>query len=239
MTKRELSEHLREWCGGLSAPEKMPGLATMLPASSCQRGSILRLEPDTVCSTCYACEGRFLFPNVQAAMQRQYDALTATLRDPSRLVPYVETMAAAIRMDGRDFRHFASGDFQSPQHIGAVCAIASLTPDVRHVAHTREFDHVVAYLDRGGSIPKNLAIRISADYIGWKPEDWLLEITGMGSWVTNDGGVTCQAPKNGGKCGSCRACWSRSVSLIGFQGHGQRMKQWLRGYSSAPAAPVL
>jgi len=47
--------------GGLSKPGKMPGWAIGIPAAECNTGSKLRLIPDSVCSTCYALKGCYVF----------------------------------------------------------------------------------------------------------------------------------------------------------------------------------
>ena len=50
--------------GGLGKPSKMPGKAYGLPAKECNVGSRLRDVPGSVCETCYALKGRYVFDNV-------------------------------------------------------------------------------------------------------------------------------------------------------------------------------
>jgi hypothetical protein len=51
-------------------------------------------------------------------------------------------------------------------HLANICAVAEATPDVRHWIPTREYEDVATYLGAGGLIPSNLAVRLSAHYVG-------------------------------------------------------------------------
>ena len=193
----------------LSNPSKMPGKASMLPASTCKRGAKLRTKDGTVCSHCYACKGRFVFANVQAAMRRQYDETMDALMYPDN--GYAQAMAYEITQTGEDFRHFASGDFQSAAHVALVCEIARLSPSVRHWAASREYGYVAEYLRQGGTIPANLTIRMSADRIGRPAKD-----VGLPTATVDYNGDRCEAKTRGGHCGPCRKCWDASVSNVDY-----------------------
>ena len=65
----------REYVGGLSRPSKMPGWGYSIPAIYCKMGAILSKIPGAVCRFCYAKKGRYIFPVVQAAMERRFRAL--------------------------------------------------------------------------------------------------------------------------------------------------------------------
>jgi hypothetical protein len=42
-------------------------------------------------------------------------------------------------------------------------------------------------------------------------------------------GVTlCRAYENGGKCSGCRACYDKSVAVIGYPAHGRKMAKVIR-----------
>ena len=62
--------------GGLSKPSKMPGPAYNLPAAACITGAKLVKIPGSVCAGCYALKGRYMFRNVQYALQRRLQAIT-------------------------------------------------------------------------------------------------------------------------------------------------------------------
>ena len=38
----------------------------------------------------------------------------------------------------------------------------------------------------------------------------------------------CQAPNQGGKCLDCRACYDKSVDVIGYIAHGRKMAKVIR-----------
>ena len=61
--------------GGLSKPSKMPAHGYSIPARACATGSKLREQSGTVCGGCYALKGRYVFPNVAAALERRLESL--------------------------------------------------------------------------------------------------------------------------------------------------------------------
>ena len=38
----------------------------------------------------------------------------------------------------------------------------------------------------------------------------------------------CQAPNQGGKCLDCRACYDKSINMIGYVAHGRKMAKVIR-----------
>src|SRR5438552_3865934 len=67
-------------CGPLSSPGKMPCHGYALPEQRCRLGSFLQQLPKAICHYCYALRGRYLFPKVQAAMERRIESLSEPLR---------------------------------------------------------------------------------------------------------------------------------------------------------------
>ena len=59
--------------GTLSKPSKMPGYAYSTPAKRCIIGQKMRQVAGSICAFCYALKGRYVFPNVQAAMAKIID----------------------------------------------------------------------------------------------------------------------------------------------------------------------
>ena len=117
-------------------------------------------------------------------------------------------------------RHHDSGDLQSVDHLLKICAVAALTPDIKHWLPTREFDIVQAYIAKGGRVPNNLTIRVSATMVDGRATS---------KWSTTSGVHTdppawgkrhvCPAPLQGNNCGECRACWSREVAHVSYHKH--------------------
>jgi len=193
--------------GGLSRPSKMPGWAYGLPAKMCRTGSKLRLVPNSVCSKCYAFKGNYAWPNVQNALQRRLDAL----KHPR----WVEAMIHLLcTLDCAHFRWHDSGDIQSPKHLENIVAVAQACPHIRFWLPTREKVFVHTHLKRHGAFPANLVVRLSAAMIdGAAPEGYPHTST----VVTAD--ANCPASRQGGHCGTCRACWNPEVKNVSYPKH--------------------
>ena len=73
---------------GLGKPSKMPGYSTSLPASACKVGAKLAKVPGSVCSSCYAMKGHYVFPSVREGLGKRL----AALHDPQ----WVEGMITLV-----------------------------------------------------------------------------------------------------------------------------------------------
>ncbi len=206
---------LAAYVGGLSSPSKMPGYAYSLPAKECRTGSQLVKVAGSTCSGCYALKGRYLFPNVQAALYRRLDAITKP--------QWAEVMAELItRKRQTYFRWHDSGDLQSVGHLAAIVEVCELTPAVRHWLPTREYRTVSDYLATAGSFPENLNVRMSAHMVGGSiPTFERLPVTVSSVSVGDppEGAHRCPAPHQGNSCGECRACWDPEVRLVDYSKH--------------------
>lgn len=195
--------------GGFSRPSKMPGYAYSIPARNCLVGAELRKIPGSVCSTCYALKGRYVFPTAEAAMQRRLKSLT----DPR----WVDAMAFSI--NGRKceyFRWHDSGDLQGMWHLINIVKVAQLCLKTKFWMPTREQAMVSQYMETIGGFPANLVVRVSGAMInGGPPKKFFTTST-----VTADPAkATCPAPKQDGKCGECRACWNPKVKNVTYLKH--------------------
>ena len=190
----------------MTRTSKMPGLSYSLPAWECQVGSKLRAVKGSVCSGCYALKGNYTrYPAIKAA---QYYRLQS-LRDPQ----WIPAMVAQIKRQ-KFFRWHDAGDLQSVQHLKNIFAVCKLTPGTKHWLPTREVKYT-SLMDPA-IVPTNLKIIISDHMIDQE--------RGVLSWpftsgVTTKHDATCPAPSQGGKCGSCRACWDRSVARVTYGKH--------------------
>ena len=204
----------KEITGGLSKPSKMPGFAYSIPAQACNVGSRLRTVQGSICSKCYALKGRYVFGNVKKALQRRLASLIHS--------EWVEAMAFQINQASINvFRWHDSGDIQNLEHLEKIAEVCRLTPDVRHWLPTREYAIVTAYKEKHGSFPDNLNIRLSAYMVdGPLPEGAANRLGVTVSGVTSDPSkVTCPAYKQGGVCGSCRACWDKTQAVVNYPRH--------------------
>lgn len=193
----------------LSKPSKMPGYGYSIPAITCRIGSLLRKVKGSVCSSCYALKGRYVFPNTLQAMQRRFEALTN---------PYwVDAMVFQInfyRKKSLFFRWHDSGDLQSEEHLQKICEIAKQTPEVRHWLPTREVQVISKFK---GDIPDNLVIRISAAKTGTKLQNSRFLTSSVG--YDDNETFQCEAYKRGGVCGPCRACWDPNIKNVNYPLH--------------------
>lgn len=205
--------------GGLSEPSKMPGKAFGFSASRCITGSKLREVEGSVCSNCYACKGFYVFKKAKLAHSRRFAKLRSALASPTARAQWVTAMATMInRMREPYFRWHDSGDLQSIDHLRMIAEVARLTPTVTHWLPTREYRMVRAFLASDGC-PENLVIRLSAHM-----RNQVLPVEGTPTSAVYDNlkdapGYHCPARSQGNQCGSCRACWDRTVPLVTYPAH--------------------
>lgn len=195
--------------GGLSAPGKMPCPSFSISAFQCITGSRLRKIAGSVCSKCYALKGRYVFPNVQAALDRRLGVLARALADTGFRPQFVSAMAFLIARH-KWFRWHDSGDLQSVEHFRLICDIARATPDTLHWLPTKE-----AKLVRG-PIPANLIVRLSAPHIDQPAPKSFAHTSTV---VSDKSQATCRAFERQGKCGPCRACWDPAVANVAYYQH--------------------
>jgi len=190
--------------GGLSKPGKMPCPSINLPAAACITGSLMALIEGTTCYGCYALKGRYKFKNTKIAMARRLEALK-----DSRWV-----RAMVVLMKNRPyFRWHDSGDLQGAWHLKNILEVCKQTPDTKHWLPTREAK-LLQYMDPE-VIPKNLLIRLSATKVnGAAPTSWPWTST-----VTDGKDKTCPASDQGGKCRSCRKCWTHNTNNTAYAQH--------------------
>ena len=191
--------------GGLTYTTKMPGPSYNTPASRCLTGAKLRNVKNSVCSSCYALKGNYKrFPKVEEALERRFQSLGHG--------SWIEAMATLIKKH-KYFRWHDAGDIQSVKHLENIFEVCRLTPDTRHWMPTREAKFL--NLMDPNIVPSNLIIRMSSHMIDQKP----VKFWPWTSTVTSGHDASCPAPKQGNKCGNCRACWNRSVSTVSYGKH--------------------
>ena len=193
--------------GSMTRTSKMPGLSYSLPAWECQVGAKLRKVPGSVCAGCYALKGNYTrYPAIKAA---QYYRLQS-LRNPQ----WTEAMVTQIKRQ-KFFRWHDAGDLQGVWHLKNIMEVCKQTPSTKHWLPTREVKYT-SLMDPD-IVPTNLKIIISDHMID--------QATPVKSWPFSSGVssskklATCPAPSQGGKCGSCRACWDRGVTRVVYGKH--------------------
>lgn len=214
----------KEIAGSIGYPSKMPGTSYGIPAAACITGAVLAAIEGSVCHGCYAMKGNYLYPSVVVAQDRRLNGIEHEL--------WVDAMVVLLHAAhncgwGGTHKGVAlalfhrwhdSGDLQSRDHLAKICAVARATPWLLHWLPTREAKIVRDFIRDGGTIPSNLCVRLSATMVdGPAPKAWPNTST-----VHKDGaivGQACPAPKQGNKCGDCRACWDVSVPNVSYHIH--------------------
>jgi hypothetical protein len=215
--------------GQLGSPSKLPGYSYGLDAHECRTGSILAAIPGSVCEGCYARGGWYSRRQVIKDRQRERREALAHPR-------WVDAMAVLIGHRCRPphdfFRWHDAGDIISPDHLGLIAEVARRTPSVKHWLPTHEYHDVAAYLARGGVIPPNLVVRLSADMVDAEAVVPLelahLPTSTVQSWpsgtgaklVDRKGAIECRAiERRDNTCGECRACWDARVANVSYPKH--------------------
>ena len=195
----------------LSNVSKMPGSSISRDARLCHVGSKLRNIPGSTCSKCYALKGMYNMPNVREAMARREDFFHA--------IDFVPRMIRVLnRLRKPEFRWFDSGDVEDERMADNILDVCEATPNKMHWIPTREKKIWRAVLRRR-PLPDNVTLRVSAAMIdGDAPVGFENTSTVAGPQNVVVGHL-CPAPKQDGKCGSCRACWSRDVKNVTYGQH--------------------
>ena len=203
--------------GSLSNPSKMPGFGYSTPAKDCQTGSKLSEIVNSICSICYAKKGRYVFPNVQNAMQYRLDSLNK-IDWIDCMVELISKKQSKLPEGQREFfRWHDSGDIQGVWHLEKIAEIARRLPEINFWLPTREYRFVREWLATATK-PNNLQIRLSAYMIDGKPPTELANRLGLTTSGVSQNGFNCPAPKQDNACGDCRACWT-SDENINYKSH--------------------
>jgi hypothetical protein len=153
-------------------------------------------------------KGRYAFSNTKKAMNRRLASLT----HPKWGLAMSVQINSKFKYGHDFFRWHDSGDEQSVEHLRNIFDVCLATPAVGHWMPTREVKFLKEI--KIEEIPKNLIIRMSSHMIDQGPVNfwpWTSTVTTKKA--------TCPAPKQGNKCGSCRACWNRSIPTVSYGKH--------------------
>jgi len=198
-------------CGGLTQTSKMPCKSYSLPTETCITGFKMSKIAGSICASCYADRGFYSMyaKTIKPAQFARWDSLTDE-----------DWSAAIVALIGADryFRWHDSGDLQGVWHLEKIVEVCNATPDCLHWLPTREFGIVKQFIQAGGVIPKNLIVRLSAMYVDEpvkipKSLQGHTQITASNVHKFKPAGEICNAPKQNGECGSCRACWDTTKTV--------------------------
>jgi hypothetical protein len=206
--------------GNLSRPSKMPSYAWSISARRCNTGSKLAKVKGSVCYNCYALKGRYMFNNVQDALERRYNAWSSNRNRWTDAMIYLMHNKKHI-VDNQVFRWFDSGDIQGVDMLNDINTVAWASPHIRFWLPTKEYKLVKDYdID----VAPNLVIRVSAPIVNKGFTDIKGNFKYISTVYNKDKlhmamGSICPASKQDNQCGSCRACWSDKVSEVSYLAH--------------------
>lgn len=207
---------LERLTGGLSKPSKMPGFAYGIPAQKCLLGAILAKKKGSVCFSCYALKGMYVFPVVRAAQARRLESISRPEWVSWMTELIGKKYARKTRKKDRVFRWHDAGDLQSLEHLSKIVEIAKNLPDMRFWLPTRERKIIALWTLENGSFPQNLLVRVSMPMVGQDPlENYAFPQSTVGA----EKGFQCPARKQGNECKNCRACWDAEVSSVNYELH--------------------
>ncbi len=173
------------------------------------------------CSGCYATTGMYHFGAVKAVRADNKAAWQAD--------GWVADMVSQLARDTH-FRWFDSGDMYSLGLAEKIYQVMVATPHVKHWLPTRmakfaKFQPILAAMQR---LP-NVMVRFSSDAVDGSYTPGVHGSTIVPDAETAPGGVSvCPAYGQGGKCLTCRACYDKSVAVIGYPAHGKKMAKVIR-----------
>jgi hypothetical protein len=201
----------------LSKASKMPCKSWSLQALDTCPAS---LKPDgslvDACKGCYATQGNYRYPNVKAPrLSNQVDWKREN---------WVQDMIRELDNE-RYFRWFDSGDVYDLRLAKKILEVMQQTTWVKHWLPTRmhKFPKFLPVFEKMEAL-QNVVVRYSSD-----------SVTGQTIPGTNTSTITpyamddtdivsvCRAYEREGKCGTCRACWDKTVSVIAYSAHGKSM----------------
>lgn len=173
------------------------------------------------CSGCYATTGCYNFPGTKAVRADN----KAAWQEADWEAVMVKELAKQTH-----FRWFDSGDMYSLALAEKMLNVMAATPNTKHWLPTRmyKFAKFQDVLAKMSALP-NVMVRPSSDAV-----DGTFTAGVHGSTILPEGtkapeGVTvCRAPEQDGKCLSCRACYDKSVPVIGYVAHGRKMAKVIR-----------
>ena len=170
------------------------------------------------CKGCYATTGNYRYPNVKAP--REFN------REDWQRLDWTDDMVAELEKD-RYFRWLDSGDLYSLALAEKVFEVMQRTPWCNHWLPTRmhKFPKFREIFTRMQSLP-NVMVRFSADSITGEYMPGLHgSVIGPSAdtFKPQPGIELCRAYEHEGKCSGCRNCWNKSIPLIAYPAHGQKM----------------
>jgi hypothetical protein len=201
-----------------SKPSKMPCRSWSLQAlDTCPASKKADGELVDACKGCYATTGFYAMGSVKAPREHN--------REDWKHSDWVDVMAAELDND-RYFRWFDSGDLYSLALAEKVLEVMRRTPWCNHWLPTRmhKFEKFRPVLAEMQALP-NVVVRLSSDSVTGETVQGAANSSTIIPTVSHSlpSMSVCEAYDRGGKCASCRLCWSKDVAVVAYPAHGKKM----------------
>ena len=201
-----------------SKPSKMPCRSWSLQAlDTCPASKKPDGELVDACKGCYATTGFYAMGSVKAPREHN--------REDWKHSDWVDVMVVELDND-RYFRWFDSGDLYSLALAEKVLEVMRRTPWCNHWLPTRmhKFDKFVPVLDAMNTLP-NVVVRLSSDSVTGETVQGAATSSTIIPTVSHSlpSMSVCEAYDRGGRCATCRLCWSKDVAVVAYPAHGKKM----------------
>jgi hypothetical protein len=201
-----------------SKPSKMPCRSWSLQAlDTCPASKKPDGELVDACKGCYATTGFYAMGSVKAPREHN--------REDWKHSDWVDVMVAELDND-RYFRWFDSGDLYSLALAEKVLEVMRRTPWCNHWLPTRmhKFEKFAPVLAEMQALP-NVVVRLSSDSVTGETVQGAATSSTIIPTVSHSlpSMSVCEAYDRGGKCATCRLCWSKDVAVVAYPAHGKKM----------------
>lgn len=201
-----------------SKPSKMPCRSWSLQAlDTCPASKKPDGELVDACKGCYATTGFYAMGSVKAPREHN--------REDWKHGDWVDVMVAELDND-RYFRWFDSGDLYSLALAEKVLEVMRRTPWCNHWLPTRmhKFEKFAPVLAEMEKLP-NVVVRLSSDSVTGETVQGAATSSTIIPTVSHSlpSMSVCEAYERGGKCATCRLCWSKDVAVVAYPAHGKKM----------------
>ncbi len=201
-----------------SKPSKMPCRSWSLQAlDTCPASKKPDGELVDACKGCYATTGFYAMGSVKAPREHN--------REDWKHGDWVDVMVAELDND-RYFRWFDSGDLYSLALAEKVLEVMRRTPWCNHWLPTRmhKFEKFAPVLAEMQAL-SNVVVRLSSDSVTGETVQGAATSSTIIPTVSHSlpSMSVCEAYERGGKCATCRLCWSKDVAVVAYPAHGKKM----------------
>ena len=181
---------------------------------------ICTCRPDAPCKAgCYACKGTQQIATVQAAYYRNFNLYNS---DPEN---FFEQIYYKTKFSGLPkVRWFDSGDIPSYDFFERMVELCKRTPNVQHMAFTKQYEIVNEYINKNGDLPDNFNVMFSAWDKLWvfdNPHNLGIAYVDFDDKRLNPEipRYAFKCPGNESTCSACGACWNKKLKAVVFHQH--------------------